>query len=185
MGLAYIYCMKLRWHLFTTLLFLLLAGNQLQYGQGFTPDETIKHEEVINSSMLNDEDRSILRSFREILLDYQSEAFTNLFSKEFTDYLKDSQYYKDKALDESVLSNLGVALDRWETYFDDSIENGLKLVDIKNIIDLKYVGIEDFGGIGYRIFVKIQLGKKRFTGLRIFLHPSGPNGQLELHGSYG
>jgi hypothetical protein len=143
------------------------------------------HAGIINDPVFNDDDRILLRLFVDVLKNYNEEKFIALFSPEYVNYYKTSIDYPTLTLAQAMMFNLSVPASDWPTYFAPPVKRSLEKDDFTTIIDVFFVGREDFGGNGHRIFYKCILKNGTEVAGRVFLFPSGPQGKMELHGSYG
>ncbi|MCI5054679.1 MAG: hypothetical protein MRY83_01155 [Flavobacteriales bacterium] len=143
-----------------------------------------KHEEVIKDQRLSPGAQTLLQNFSHLFEDYDTEKFYSIFAPEFINYLKTSDLWKKVPLEEAIWAELPVASMDWDEFFNQEKEL-YKFKDWNKSVRLDYVGIKPFGDGGFQVFFKLTLKNEKVYGGRIFLHPSGKNGELEIHGGYG
>lgn len=163
---------------------LLASFSILKAQKLISKEEKQFHKEVLKDKRWDENTLSLLESFSANMINYNIETFINQFSSEFVEYVTKRDLEYVSSLEKAIWYRMAVPSSDRDNYFQTEVKDINQLEKWDSIDSFYFVGIETFGKDGFRLFFKLVKGEEVYAG-RVFLHTSGPENTLELHGPYG
>lgn len=162
----------------------LVSFSILKAQKWISTEEKQFHKEVLKDKRFDKKTLTLLENFGANMVSYNTEAFVKQFSVEFVEYVRKRDLEYVPSLERAIWYRMAVPTSDRDKYFQKKVKGIFQLKEWSKIDSFYFVGVESFGKDGFRLFFKLVKGKKVYAG-RVFLHTSGPENTLELHGPYG